>query len=79
MAISQGSLEDIAHFVAVGAKVTELELRWAADRPDRFGAILPHATEDAREEIKPWLDAEIARLKDLPLEADLQESRALLF
>ena len=76
-AISEGSLEDIAHFLAVGAKVTELELRWAADRPERFAHILPHAPEDAREQIKPWLETEIARLNDLPLEASLRESRAL--
>lgn len=75
-ALVEGSEEDVAHFLAVGAAVTALELHWAAQRPERFGMILPYAAKAECSKARAKLDADIARFSEMISEAEAKRAYA---
>ncbi|SMX43678.1 ankyrin repeat domain-containing protein [Actibacterium lipolyticum] len=65
-ALDEGSKEDVTNFIAAGAKVGAIELRFAAEDPARLQLVLDHIADDQQfpallAEYRDWLAEEIKR------------------
>jgi hypothetical protein len=69
VALDEGSEEDIRYFIDVGARIGHVELRFAAENPERLSLILGYVSwQSVEDETKArfieWLDEELVQARE---------------